>query len=480
MDAAASVGARGIAMLASSITALLVAATLAQSEYGAYALAVGIAGVLGAALDLGLTSSLARYVAQRRATGRLVAQVVGLRSLLLLVGALGLVAFAGGSGSEARLVELLPFAALVLVLQGATAFLYGTLPAMRRIRLLLVVTVLQPLVELAGVLVARARGGDAPEMLLAAAAGGAAASLVGYGWLLLGQRLRAGTAKEPASLGDVARYGRHLFAVLLLVMVFGQLDQFVIAAFHGTAAVAPYALAIKLQALLVAPAVAATAIVAPRIAGAEAAAAAMYRQWLGFLAVLHLGAVLVFAVLARDLFAAINPLYEDDAGVLLALLPFMLLTSLATLPSVTLNQVGYAASRVRIAGVTLAVNLALDLLLVPPLGAYGAAISTTVAFALYLAAHHRLVERALRAQTVVPPPPLRPVLVRGAIAAGFAGLLAALLRPLAAALADGRAEPIVIVVIAGGVPALVHAVLSTRVVRRGALHPPESAGRTDV
>ena len=60
-DAGLNLGARLFAMACSSVTALVVAGALARSEYGAYAIAFGIGAVLVMGLDLGLTSSVARF-----------------------------------------------------------------------------------------------------------------------------------------------------------------------------------------------------------------------------------------------------------------------------------------------------------------------------------------------------------------------------------------------------------------------------------
>ena len=453
---------------------MLVAAALVPSDYGAYALAAGIAGVLSATLDFGMSSALSRYIAQGRGAPRLVASVVLLRTGLLLIGAV-IVAAIGRSidGDEYPVAALLPAAGVLIVVQGAVAMLYGTLPAMRRVRLLLTITVVQPFVELGAVVwIVIVADGDAVDVLLAAAIAAAVSSVIGYASLVArrdGMRLRlpGDVERETATLADVLHYGRQLFLVSLLVLVFGQVDQFVIAFFHSAADVAPYALALKLQAFVIAPAITATAIIAPRIAGAGSAALVMYRQWLAFFVVLYLGAGVVLAVLARDLFTTINPEYADDWGVLVALVPFMVLTSLATLPSVTLNQVGHAGSRLHIAAITLALNIGIDLALVPPFGAYGAAVATTAAFGYYVLAHHRLVDRVLRAETVDAPPPLAPVLIRGASAAVGAGVLALALRPFAQELGAGRSGSAIVVAIAAGVPAVLHIVLTTRIVRRG-------------
>ncbi|MCW2961653.1 MAG: Polysaccharide biosynthesis protein [Thermoleophilia bacterium] len=475
LDAVMSVGARLVAMVASSITAIVIIGALTKSEYGAYAIVIGINVVLVGALDLGLTSSISRFIAQGRATTRLVAIVATLRILLSGVGALLLlVAMALPQFEGEAWTDLLPAAAVLLLANSFVAFQYGTLPALQRIRLLVLLTVLQPAAELILVLGVRARGGDAADMLLAGAIAAGGAGILAWLFILLVRGGVLGRAREtveradaaipPVTLSDVATYGRRIFVVSLLMLFIGQVDQFIIAAFHGAAAVAPYAVVLKLQALITAPALTITSIVAPRIAGAGAAALATYRQWLAFLIVLHLGAVLVVGVLASEAFGAIDAQYRNDAGILLAMLGYLLFASIAALPSVTMNQTGLATARLRIAAITLTINLVLDLALVPWLGAYGAAIGTTAAYGYYVLRHHLLLERSLAADAVAPVAPLRPLLVRGAIGAATVAAIAATIAALMR-IGDRHPSDVTVFLVAALVAAVLHTWWCTRLVR---------------
>jgi O-antigen/teichoic acid export membrane protein len=471
-DAALGIVGRGVAMVASSVTAIVVAATLVKAEYGAYAIIFGLQVILVMALDLGLTSSLARYVAQGRATTRLVITVAAAR--LGIIGAAALLVLLAPSVVPAvdrsTLAPLLPALAALVVAQSLIAFQFGVLPSLRRIRLLLLVTAAQPLVELALVLRAASSGGGAEEMILATTYAGLGVSAIAWGLLLAPGRAASpdvpvASVDEHATLRMVARYGRQIFLVSLLIAVFGQIDQLIIGIFHPLAEVAPYALAIKVQALIAAPAITIAGIVAPRIAGAGVAAQAMYRQWLAFLLVLTCGAVLTVAVLSAELFGAIDPRYRDDSMLLVAMAPVLLLAAVAPLPSIALNQTGLAASRLRIAAITVAINVALDLALVPPFGAWGAVIATTIAFTYYFARHDILLERALGEVADPPAPSIRGVLVRGAVVSVAVAALAALVRVgLEAALGDP--SDVVVLLVAGGIAAVIHVAYSVRIVRR--------------
>ena len=467
-----SVVARVVAMACSSITAFLVAASLAPSAYGAYAIIFGIQVVLVMALDMGLTSALARYVAQGRATTRLVIGVAAVR-LLVIAAAAGIVLLAPEvvpAIDGSKLAYLLPALAALVIAQSLISFFFGVLPSLRRIRLLLLVTVLQPLVELALVLRVRADDGGAEDMVLATTYAGLAVSALAWIVLLAPGRAASkdvhdGPVEERANLGMVAKYGREIFVVSLLIAVVGQVDQFVIGWFHPLREVAPYALAIKVAALLAAPAITIAGIVAPRIASAGPAAQALYRQWLAFLLVLTFGASLTIAVLGPQLFGVIGAEYVDDASLLWWMVPFFLLSAVAPLPSITLNQTGHAGSRRRIAAITLVINAGLDLALVPWLGAYGAVIGTTAAFIYYFATHDILVERALGEQATGPAPTIRWVLLQGVGASVIVAGVAAATRSRL----DhwfGVTDDLAVLLIAGGIAAVAHTAWSVQIVRR--------------
>jgi O-antigen/teichoic acid export membrane protein len=238
----------------------------------------------------------------------------------------------------------------------------------------------------------------------------------------------------------------------------------VIGYFHPLSTVAPYALALKLQALIAAPSIAIAGIVAPRVAGAGMAGLALYRRRICFLAVLNVGAVSVLSVLSSEAFGAISHEYRGEHLLLVAMAPFLLLSALAPLPSITLNQIGHAGSRLRVAGITVAIDLGLDLLLVPWLDAYGAAIATTLAFGYYFVRHDLLVEEALVEQRAGAPS-IRRDLAQGAVAVVVACALAWAIKLAIGAIVDAPSDLLVLLAAALPVAAL-HTAWASRIVRR--------------
>jgi O-antigen/teichoic acid export membrane protein len=451
-DVAVNVAARLVAMVVSAVTAIVIAAELARGDYGAYAIAAGLAGVLVVATDVGISSATAREIARGQMSGSLMARLVAVRVGLALIAAAVLGAVALLARDEpGRLYALLPAASLVLLSQAVVALLNGTLPALRRVRLLAAVTFTAAVAELGFVLWVL-RGDAAPEQVLAASAAGfALAALLGAAGVMTGWSQVEKPAASPP-VGSVLRYGMAVFAVTITMALFGQLDPFVIGAFHGTHAAAPYALALKCMALLIGPSVAIAGIVAPRLALARAQDRSTFDAWMAAMVVLFLGPVSIVATLSDEVFAAINPAYASDGMLLTALAPFVLAVCVASLPTMALTMLGQAGQRARIAVATLGVNVVLDLVLVPWLEAWGAVIGTTVAFTVYFVAHQRLLRRLL--------PPSAPQLRSRLVASlGLALVAAGATTILARVIADGAGgtdQPLAAVVLGGGIAGAIY------------------------
>jgi O-antigen/teichoic acid export membrane protein len=452
-DAALSLAARIGAIAASAVTAFAVAAKLAPSEYGAYAIAAGLAAVLVIASDIGLSSSAARFIAQGMMNGRLLRSIALLRFTLAGIAAVVLAVIHELFSETFETVgPLLLAAAALLMAQATVAFLQGVLPSLRRIKLLAAVSVLAPIAELAFVLTAVHNNADARDVLIASASGLAIVGIGGLAILAVSPPAPDADRTTPA-VRTAARYGITVFGVTLTMAVFGQIDQFVIGAFHDTATVAPYALAVKCLAFLIGPSVAIASVVAPRVARAAQGDRDTFDRWFALMCVLFLGAVTVVAALGEELVTAINPAYRDDWLILAGLCPFAFMMCVAALPTMALTMLGGAGRRVKIAVSALGLNLALDLALIPSLEAWGAVISTTAAFTYYFVAHLRAVRHDLGAvHDTVSRAHVDRLLV---LACAAAAVAAAAARIVATEL-GGADHPLRALLIGGAVGALLH------------------------
>ena len=98
---------------------------------------------------------------------------------------------------------------------------------------------------------------------------------------------------------------------------------------------------------------------------------------------------------------------------------YIFLAGPSPLISTTVNYLGHAARRIPIVLLALAVNVAIDLALVPTIGVVGAAVGSSAAYALYVPAHLRICRRELG----IPLRPLAVTLARGLVAALAMGVV---------------------------------------------------------
>ncbi len=105
--------------------------------------------------------------------------------------------------------------------------------------------------------------------------------------------------------------------------------------------------------------------------------------------------VIVWSGPIMDLIAGSS--YASSADVLLALAPFIYLSSVAPYVTMAINYAGFAKSRIPIVVATVLINIGLDIWLVNEIGIVGAAISTDISFVIYVGAHLVVARRSFNA-----------------------------------------------------------------------------------
>jgi O-antigen/teichoic acid export membrane protein len=233
--------------------------------------------------------------------------------------------------------------------------------------------------------------------------------------------------RSPSSgrIREISKYAAALLIVDGSFTLFSQIDTLLIGAIIGTAAVGIWTAPLRLIALLRYPSAALAAGVAPRLArrdGASQGAAELQASLRGLciFQAFATGAVLVWATPLVALL--LGPGYGGSADVLRALAPFIFLAGFAEVTSMGVNYLGQARRRVPIAIGAVAINVVVDLILIPRIGVTGAAIGTDLAYLLYVPAHFAICRRevgvALR--------PLAGVLARSILAAAALAAVLAL------------------------------------------------------
>jgi O-antigen/teichoic acid export membrane protein len=417
-------------MVSASFTALLLLVlfrVLGPEEYGVFALAMSVGGLVALGSNLGIASAAARFVAEARREPQLVHAVVtdALR-LKLLVSGLTCIALAALAGpiadaySEPALVWPIRLLAVSIFGESLFAFFSHLAEAEGRIASFLRVTAIESFIEtfasialvLAGLGAAGAMAGRAGAYVFAA----------GFAYVLFVRRLSSQPALLSRGAGHtkrIMRYGSALLIIEGAYVLFTSVDALLIGRIISVEAVGQFQAPLKLTVFLGYAGGAAASGVAPRLTrhadanDRRALETSLNRLMLlqgVFLAPLVVWATPITLLLLGDQFA-------PSASVLRAITPYAFLIAISPVLSQGVTYLGEARLRVPIVISALLVNLVFDLIMLPRIGIVAGAIGTDLAYVLYVVAHLLICRRMLGT-------PVRPVAIT-------------LVRVVAAALAMG-------------------------------------------
>jgi O-antigen/teichoic acid export membrane protein len=365
-----------------AIYSLVLIHQLSSAQYGNFAYALGLFGILLVVADGGFSRLLVRDVARSDRPAPLISSLLTVRALCVLmivvlcipVGVLGLLPF--DSAAFAILLAALMFESLAIGFESAA--IGAELPSRVAIgQILASVALLSWLVVILG-----------PGRTLAAAFAGlaiaAAVKLVWHVVAFVGGDEEARLGTHFANFSGRLQQAWPYLALSILGIVYYRIDVVLLHALKGATATAPYAAAYRVvDAALVAGGVVA-AVMAPRLSrdhgGAPGAVVARWRRYLlGTLAASAVPVALlaIFAhPIARVLF---GQRYEHSAGdALLLLAPgivFMLLHMVNAAAVLMGNEQRWILV---LSAFNVAFNIALTSILVDADGSSGAALATTI------------------------------------------------------------------------------------------------------
>lgn len=361
------------------LAVIAAARTLGTSDFGAYGTAAAFAVILSIVATLGMIPLLVREFAQHpdRAPSLMRAAhwVKTASNVVMLAAVIVLVRLLGHSAEVQRAALLLAIAyAIGAYVENLAAYFQAT----ERMHVWTQASALYGLVTglVGGAVVV------ATSDLLLFSAAPILGQVAALGWLLarLPGPVRRGA---QASLGDVRRLLRSLapFAVSFVVLtVYAKVDVLLLAHWWPASEVGLYTAAYKFVDITRALATVGAAAVYPRLSRAGAAQGDDVR--LAGARLLEL-ALLVALPTAAALWALRTPVVGFAFGTAYAGSVPVLAFLAAVLPALTLNVVALyvmAAARAMrwvalLYGVTLAINLGLNLMLIPARGAQGAALA---------------------------------------------------------------------------------------------------------
>jgi len=429
----------GFALLTQLSTALFTAAlvfflgrALGPTAYGAFALAVGLSGLLVLPADFGISQAAARFVAEHQDDPLTVAHVLAraLRIKLMIAAAVATGLFV----LAAPIADLYGDPSLVWPMRGAALALFGqsimqlgrvTFVALRRISTSLPLVFGESAIEFSASVALVLLGGGAAGATFGRAIGylfGAVLAVVLIA-RMVGPAAVAIRGKHPAAPPTMMRDAGALLIIDGAFAAFTQLDVLLIGGLLGTTAAGLYAVPLRLTTLFAYPGLAVGQGVAPRQSrrSDEPPDVRSFQRALRVLLLVQTG-IAVFAVVWAEpiIEITVGTDFDESVAVLRALGPFILLSGFAPLLSLALTYLGEARRRVPIALGAVALNVAIDLALIPQIGILAGAVGTDISFLLYVGAHFWICRRLLGIS-------LRPLAVPAARAVLAAAVMALVL-----------------------------------------------------
>ena len=405
---------------------------LGPDDYGLYALAVGVGGLLVLPADFGVSRSAARFIAERRHDDTEIAGVLrhALRLKLLGagIGAVALIALAGpiSNAYDADGLEW-PLRVMGLAVAGQSMMMLftTTFEALGRNVLGFRLAFSESAIQVAATVTLVLAGAGVVGATAGRATGYGVAAILGLAITLRAIGRRNLRVPSPTGLGirQIALYAGALLLIDSAFTAFGYIDTILIGAIRDPEAAglfsAPY------QILVVAEYVgmALAAAVAPRLARSEGAEPDVRALQMALRVVLIfqfvlLAPIVVWADPITDLLFGSD--YAESADVFRALAPYVLMVGVGPVIALSVNYLGEARRRIPLAVGALVINVVLDLILIPKIGIVAGAIGTDVAFGFFLAGHI-LLARSLLGLNLRP---LGATLIRVSAAAGvMAGVL---------------------------------------------------------
>ncbi len=372
---------------------------LGPDEYGVFALATGVAAIVVLLSDIGISASTARFVAAHAENPRVLAAFLrdALRLKLIaaaLVSAL-LAALAGvignaygidGLATALRIISIAVFGQSMMFL--AVAYFEATSRNEGTVLIASVESATETAVSIGLVLL----GAGVTGAVAGRATGYALAGVLSVYFLVRAIRARRHEKSEArgSRVRSILGYALALTVIDGAMTLFSRLDVLVIGAYLGAGPAGLFEAPLRLTTMVAYVGNALASGFAPRLANSDGSRSdpRSFQAALRWLILFQAFATVVLVVWATPIIGLVlGSEFAESSDVLRALGPYIFLLGIAALVSIGVNYVGEAKKRIPLAIVTVVINLALDLILIPKIGIIGGAIASGVAFAIYVPAH---------------------------------------------------------------------------------------------
>jgi O-antigen/teichoic acid export membrane protein len=392
-----------------AILTIFLGRELSPVQFGAFTFALGVIAIATLFVDFGIASATGRFVAERRAQPAAAAAVF--RSALQLKLVIGIPATVAlfvlakpicQTFGTSDALWALRGCAIALLAQTLFNLFLGAFIALGKLRYNVVLAAIESVAEVSVSIPLVVLGGTAA----AAAFGRAVGFTVGLLAAVALARRTIGARRPrdreeagvvpPVSRRRIMGYAGPLLMVDAAFRVFSSIDVLLIAAIIGGGTrIAAFGLPMRLTAFFEYPAAAVASAVAPRLTqshgDAEVKLLAQAMRYLTIMQMLVTVPLLIWPDAIMDLLFGNK--YPEAPQVLRALAPFVLLSGIAQLTTLTVNYLGEAWRRVPIAVIMLAVNVIIDVVLLPEVGIVAGAIGTSAAYLVWVPAHVWILRR---------------------------------------------------------------------------------------
>jgi O-antigen/teichoic acid export membrane protein len=391
-----------------AVTTLYLIRALGPTSFGVFALALSLMGLAGLVARFGVPQSLARFLADSKhdavASAGLIRDALHLTivTATLAGGVLFLAApLLANAYDQSDLVWPLRAMAISLVAETVLMLYLSVFIALARITVNLRTVFIESLVEAGATIALVAAGTGATGAAFGRATGytvGVIVAAVAV-FRLFGRVSRAapGRSSPPRRRKDILRYALPLFVIDGIYSLFSQIDVVLIGALLTTTSVGIFAAPKRLMPGFSIISLAVANSVSPRQAPSEGGrylhAFTSSLRWLTIVYAAFMAPLLIWADDIVSLLFGSD--YSESANVIRLLTPYIFLNGVSPLVSTTVNFLGLARQRIPIALGALAINVVIDIILLPRIGIDAAAIGTSAAFLLYVPAHLLICRRHL-------------------------------------------------------------------------------------
>lgn len=392
--------AKGGVMLAGSAIMVMLARGLGPEEYGKLGLIASLVATMGFINNLGLAGSVARYISDRihapRDVRRIVCQGMAVTLVVLAVTSTVFFLLLPAVSRLLGAPELTGYAGMILLLLVLTALVrafYGIFQGLGGLDKQAYAQLLQISAYLTGVIVLVAVLGYGIRGALTAQSVGLALQIVCSLFLVISMLRALRGSATPPNAADTScrwwprllRYGLPLFFVDAGFFIYRQSDILLIQYFRGSEQLSYYYIQYRVIQMLQLPAMILAGVIGPYFSQhriSEDRQRALFSTSIRLVMLFYFPAAVGLAVLADAIIvimfgAAYLPGLMVFRMFAIGFLPFFALSAVI---SQALNFRGQAAFRAWVLGISAAVNIGLNMLLIPRLGIEGAALATQLTY----------------------------------------------------------------------------------------------------